>query len=364
MGSRKQHAAFLLGRVLLEFDRADVDLWSKLSAIALTPDGSLWVGGSDELQTLERLRPLSPMHYGEHQSCALPKNLNLPDPEGGIDFKGLDYGEGFLWFVGSYSQKRKRPKGKPGTVFKRRTQVVREPNCYTLGRISVSDTGDLTDKGSAMLAMGDPDNDWKGNPLMAALSKDPFFRSTYGRSPSTYIPSIKGLAVRGDRLFIGLQSSVMWGGAVRGYIPLVLELRFDPTEKKELILLPVAGKHLYRKHMLDLQGQGIRDLCWDGDDLLILGGPTLDINGHADVVRWRSPLEDVESDTADTIDVPDEQLVQPMMTLPTALGNDYAEGAMLAPCWQEPALWVVYEGPGPKRLIGDRSLLIDVFRLP
>ncbi|MEM1425756.1 MAG: DUF3616 domain-containing protein, partial [Cyanobacteria bacterium P01_H01_bin.130] len=248
MGSRKQHAAFLLGRVLLDFDRADVDLWSKLSAIALTPDGSLWVGGSDELQTLERLRPLSSMHYGEHQSCALPQNLDLPDPEGGIDFKGLDYEEGFLWFVGSYSQKRKRPKGKPGTVFKRRTQVVREPQCYTLGRISVSDTGDLTDKGSAMLAMGDPDNDWKGNPLMAALSKDPHFRAD-DRPPSTFIPPIKGLAVRGDRIFIGLRVPVL-----RGYSAPVLELRFDPTEKKELILLPVAGKHLYRKHLF-VQGQ-------------------------------------------------------------------------------------------------------------
>ena len=111
MGSTEQHEAFLLGRVLLDFDRADIDLWSELSAIALTPDGSLWVG-SDELQTLERLRPLSPMHYGKHQSCPLPGNLTLPDPEGEIDFEGLDYGDDFLWFVGSHSQKRKSPKGK------------------------------------------------------------------------------------------------------------------------------------------------------------------------------------------------------------------------------------------------------------
>ncbi|MEM1425755.1 MAG: DUF3616 domain-containing protein [Cyanobacteria bacterium P01_H01_bin.130] len=359
MGSTEQHEAFLLGRVLLDFDRADVDLWSELSAIALTPDGSLWVG-SDELQTLERLRPLSPMHYGEHHSCPLPDNLTLPDPEGEIDFEGLDYGDGFLWFVGSHSQKRKRPKGKPSKDLKRLTQVVREPNRYALGRISISDKGDLNAKGSAMLAMGDADNDWKGNPLMTALGKDPHL-GDYIHHP---IPSkengldIEGLAVRGDRLFIGLRGPVL-----RGY-GIVLELRYDPSEKKDLVLLPAAGKHLYRKHIFNLRGEGIRDLCWDGDDLLLLAGPTMAVDGYADVVRWRSPLEDVDSETPDIIYEPDGKQLQPVMTLPTTRGYDYAEGIMLAPCWEEPALWVVHDGPGPQRLIGDRSLLIDVFRLP
>ena len=360
MGPTEQHEAFLLGRVLLEFDRPDVNLWGELSAIALSPDGSLWVG-SDELQTLERLKPLSPMHYGKHQSCKLPKGISLPDPEGEIDFEGLDYGEGFLWFVGSHSQKRKRPKGEDTRKdLKRLTKVVKEPNRYALGRVAVSAKGNLVNKGSAMVAMGDPEDGWAGNPLMTALGKDPHL-GDYIHHP---IPSkengldIEGLAVRGDRLFIGLRGPVLRGYAI------VLELRFDPSIKDELVLLPAAGKHLYRKHIFNLRGQGVRDLCWHGDDLLLLAGPTMDLDGYADVVRWRSPLENVDSEEADFIYELDGDRLSPIMTLPTQRRCDKAEGIMVAPCWGQPALWLVHDGPSDQRKIGDRSLLIDVFRLP
>ena len=351
--------AFLLGRVLLEFNRNDVDLWGELSAIATSPDGSLWVG-SDELQTLERLSPITPMHYGKHKDCALPKCISLPDPEGEIDFEGLDYDDGFLWFVGSHSQKRKRPKGKASKDLKRLTQVVKEPNRYALGRVAVSAKGALVAKGSAVLPFGDAENHWEGNSLMTALGKDPHL-GNYIHHP---VPSkengldIEGLAVRGDRLFLGLRGPVL-----RGY-GIILELRFDDTEKKELKLLPAAGKHLYRKHIFDLQGQGIRDLCWHGDDLIILAGPTMAVDGYADVFQWRSPFDDVKSDTADFIYERDGDRLQGTMTLPHMRGCDKAEGIMLASCWGEPALWVVYDGPGADRLVGDRSLLIDAFRIP
>lgn len=48
--------SFLLSRVLLQFENGSEDLLQELSAIARTPDGSLWVG-SDELITIERLSP-------------------------------------------------------------------------------------------------------------------------------------------------------------------------------------------------------------------------------------------------------------------------------------------------------------------
>ncbi|MEM9771466.1 MAG: DUF3616 domain-containing protein [Cyanobacteria bacterium P01_D01_bin.73] len=355
-----QSDAFLLGRILLEFDRADVDLLGELSAMALTPDGSLWVG-SDELHTLERLQPISPMHYGKHRSCELPKKfLPLPDPEGEIDFEGFNYSDGYLWFVGSHSQKRKRPKGKGEKDLKRLTQIIKEPNRYALGRVAISSKGEISEKGSAILPFGDADNNWKGNALMTALAKDPHMGG-YIYQP---IPSkengldIEGLAVRGDRIFLGLRGPVLRGYAV------VIELHFEDTKEGDINLLPAAGKHLYRKHILNLRGQGIRDLCWHGDDLVILAGPTMAADGYADVLRWRSPLGEKDSEKADFIYELDGDRLQSMMTLPMARGCDKAEGITLGQCWQEPCLWIVYDGPGPQRFIGDRSLLIDAFRIP
>ena len=57
--------SFLLSRALLQFDSDLDDLIGEISAIAFTPDGSLWLG-SDELLTIERLSPISPGIYGQH----------------------------------------------------------------------------------------------------------------------------------------------------------------------------------------------------------------------------------------------------------------------------------------------------------
>jgi Protein of unknown function (DUF3616) len=41
-----------------------------------------------------------------------------------------------------------------------------------------------------------------------------------------------------------------------------------------------------RKVRLHLDGLGIRDLCVHGDDLLILAGPTMDLDGPVAIFRW------------------------------------------------------------------------------
>jgi hypothetical protein len=59
--------------------------------------------------------------------------------------------------------------------------------------------------------------------------------------------------------------------------------------------LPVSARSarqsvFYRKHFLDLQGAGIRDLCLAGRDLLILSGPPMRGKGKARVHRWKNAL--------------------------------------------------------------------------
>src|SRR4030095_8201482 len=58
-------------------------------------------------------------------------------------------------------------------------------------------------------------------------------------------------------------------------------------EPDRLRLRPFADGLPYRKHVLDLDGLGVRDLCPDGDDLLVRAGPTMDLDGPVRIYRWR-----------------------------------------------------------------------------
>ena len=80
---------------------------------------------------------------------------------------------------------------------------------------------------------------------------------------------IEGIAVRGERVYLGLRGPVLRGWAF------VLELRpyVDDDEPDRLRLRPFEDGQPYRKHVLDLDGLGVRDLCPAGDDLLVLAGP-------------------------------------------------------------------------------------------
>ena len=97
---------------------------------------------------------------------------------------------------------------------------------------------------------------------------------------------VGGLAVVGDRLYVGLRGPVLRGWAV------VLEVRpaQDPTDPGRLALGIFPEGARYRKHVLDLGGLGVRDLCPDGDDLLVLAGPTMALSGPVRVHRWRGAV--------------------------------------------------------------------------
>ena len=94
---------------------------------------------------------------------------------------------------------------------------------------------------------------------------------------------IEGLAAAGGRLFLGLRGPVLRGWAV----VLEVALAEDP-DRRSTLRLQAIGPHgrPYRKHFLHLGGLGIRDLCAQGTDLLILAGPTMDLDGPVTVFRW------------------------------------------------------------------------------
>jgi len=134
----------------------------------------------------------------------------------------------------------------------------------------------------------------KNDALTRLLRKDPHL------GPFLTIPSkdngfdIEGLAVaQGGRVFLGLRGPVIDGWACVLEIALTAQAR----QSGELAFskLPASSRSpspsvRYRKHFLDLKGQGVRDLCLAGRDLLILSGPPMRGKGKARVHRWQNAL--------------------------------------------------------------------------
>jgi hypothetical protein len=164
---------------------------------------------------------------------------------------------------------------------------------------------------------------------------------------------IEGLAVRGNRLFVGLRGPVVRGWAI------VLELEVT-VEPPALILSKIGPNgQSYRKHFLRLDGLGVRDLCWHGDDLLILAGPTMDLDGPVRLFRWRG----VAAFKNETI-TPRESL-ELLLDLPYGEGEDHAEGmTIIDDEGTSPLVLVVYDSPGKIRRVGETTVYADLFTLP
>jgi len=354
---------FLLTRVLLKFENESDDLLGELSAIARTPDGSLWVG-SDELTTIERLTPLDTHVYGAHKPFATNDFINLFDTESEIDIEGLDYSHGYLWVIGSHSFKRKKPKGKKVKKdIQRLAEIGKDDNRYLLARFPVLN-GELvkscahTDNADETLSAAMLDkSDNRHNILMDTLAEDehlgPFIKMKLPSKDNGL--DIEGLTVSGQTVFLGLRGPVLRGWAI------VLEIQLEETAPGTLALKTLENGKLYRKHFVDLNGLGIRELCLRGEDLLILAGPTMDLSGSMQVFQ----LKDVLCHSKDTLWDQESGALQILFDLPFTVGSDNAEGLTLFPCFEdEEALMVVYDSPHDRRRPDKQSIFADVFRLP
>lgn len=355
-------ACFLLGRVLLHFGTASDDLQGELSAAAVTPDGSLWVG-SDESILIERLSPIEPHIFGNHRPFAVGDFVPLFNQKDEIDVEGLDYADNYLWLTGSHSTKRKKVKGKDlAKDLQRLATVQTESNRYTLARIPVFNgellksftPPDLPDqpRHAALLQTTDDKN-----VLIDALHDDPHL----GPFLSFPLPAkengfdIEGLAVQHNRVFLGLRGPVLRGWAM------ILEIEVAEQEPGVLTLHEIgAAGRLYKKHFVDLNGLGIRELCLNDDDLIILAGPTMDLEGAMRVFL----LNDVLDLPEDSVTEQDGQRLEVLFDIPFTIGSDHAEGLALFPCLgRSDALLVVYDSPDPARRPEPHAVYADVFRL-
>lgn len=352
---------YLLSRALLNFDSDSDDLLAELSAIARTPDGHLWLG-SDEFITVERLTPMGDGMYGGHQTFHLKDLVNLHDEESEIDIEGLDYSDGYLWVVGSHSLKRKKAKGKnPQKDIERLSEIGQDPNRSLLARLPILNgdlvpTCALSDDAAPLTAAALAHANGH-NVLMEALAADehlgPFLEMRLPSKDNGF--DIEGLAVNGNQIFLGLRGPVLRGWAI------ILEIEVTEAKPGALALKDLGDGALYRKHFLDLNGQGIRELCLHDGDLLVLAGPTMAVSGAMQLFRFADVLEH----SNDTIWSQESGRLTVLFDLPWTIGADNAEGLALVPCLgEDDALMVVYDSPDPIRRVGKKAIFADIFRLP
>jgi len=351
--------------VRLQFgaDAQDAETHTNLSAVR-AEGRCLWVAG-DETATVERLVADSggpSVSYGHQRSLALADYVDLPGPAGDeADIEGISRTGGFLWAVGSHSLKRKRIKAKhaDAKAIKQLAKVEDEPNRRIVVRIPVvTDEDGLPGLAREVTIDGETRTaavlGGVGASLTDLLADDDHL------GPFLVIPSkdngfdLEGVAAVEDRLYLGLRGPVLRGWAV------VLEVHpYVDDEDPHVLRLRAIGPdgEPYRKHFLDLDGLGVRDLCPDGDDLLVLSGPSMDLDGPVRIHRWHHAA------TTDTPEVVRGEEISRVMDLPYGEGDDHPEGlCRLDDMDGRTRLLVVYDSPAAHRIDGG-SIIADVVSL-
>lgn len=355
-----QSPCFLLTRVLLDFEEEREAIISDISTATFSADGSLWVG-SDEMIGIEKLSPLGCHRYGEHQRFLLQDYIDLFNTDDEMDIEGMDFADGYLWLTGSHSTKRKKPKKNDlAKNLERLATITTDLNRFILARIPVIN-GKLVksfvpEEGGNKLNAACLQTTAERNILFEALAEDRHLKPFIEMG----IPSkdngldVEGLAVKDGRLLLGLRGPVLRGWAI------ILEI--NPIEKEGILDLKEIGDDgaKYKKYFLNLNGLGVRELCWQGDDLLILAGPTMTVEGEMQVFRWRKAA----SSKGNMIQEQDEDELFPLFDLPFTIGSDHAEGLALYSCWEAgDGLMVFYDSPNQLRIKKDKQIFVDVFRI-
>lgn len=351
---------------LNDSDDVEAEVKVNLSGVALSGDW-LWVVG-DEGSSINRLEKLptkgkEKVRWGHSVAFALTDLLDLPGTDQDeADLEGIYVLNDWLWVVGSHGLKRKniKPGKSQADNAKRLRKLSLDANRRLLAciPIEINAAGEpvpmrqTRDGRMAMCLQGDVDN----NQLTLELAKDDHLK------PFLQIPSkdngldIEGLAgLSEQRILLGLRGPVLRGWAT------LLEVAVVPNAKV-LTLSPLDDEGtLVRKHFLNLEGLGIRDLHWSGDDLLILAGPTMVLDADIRLFRWKDARQQLLKQSEPVRF--EEDLVE-SITLPHQPGKDRAEAiCCLPPEWlgAQEALLVLYDAPASDRLAPPHGVYGDVW---
>ncbi|WP_338849229.1 DUF3616 domain-containing protein [Massilia sp. W12] len=351
--------------VRLEF-APDCLVKTNLSGAAFSGDW-LWVAG-DEACGVERLRQLDPLgseslRFGEVREFALADLIDLPGAaEEEADLEGMAVANGFLWVVGSHGLKRKnaKPERSHADNAKRLAKLALDGNRRLLARIPIEADAEgepclvrkAQDGRRAECLKGDAEH----NQLSRLLADDPHFGPYMALPGKDNGFDIEGLAVDGNRLLLGLRGPVLRGWSA--ILEIALESRADQLR---LAPLDESGVKL-RKHFLQLDGLGVRDLHFYGDDLYILAGPTMVLNGDIRIFKWKG-ARPILADNREAVRF--EFNLSESISLPHGRGVNRAEAICDLPSGLshgKPSWLVLYDAPGPDRMLGEHTVFGDLLQ--
>jgi hypothetical protein len=357
-------AMTLVRTVRLRFGHLSRAATTHTNLSAVRVDGRvLWIAG-DETATVERLvadDPTFPSEYADEQTFRLADFVNLPgaDADEEADIEGLARTGHFLWAVGSHSLRRRQIKARHvgAKALKRLARVEGQDNRHILVRLPIADLDGLPTPVREIVVDGERH---RAAQLDRRDQLRTLLRHDEHLDPFLAIPGkdngldVEGIAVTGNRVYLGLRGPVLRGWAF------VLELRpyVDPDEPDRLRLREFDDGLPYRKHVLDLDGLGVRDLCPEGEDLLVLAGPTMDLDGPVRIYRWHG---------ARRVEMPAivrGEVLTRELELTYGEGDDHAEGMGLVGRPEDKMALVVYDSPAAVRLTEDGAVIADVVRLP
>ena len=254
--------------------------------------------------------------------------------------------DGYLWLVGSHSRTRSRLDAAADTdALEKFTKSRNRLNRQMLFRIALEGEGVYaapvegttgTPKHRTAALTGDLTTALEADPYLGELTKIPAKENGL---------DVEGLAVVGDRILVGLRGPVLRSWAT----VLEVEPTTDPEDPSRLTL----GDPPFRRHLLPLGDLGVRDLCRDGDDVLILAGPSMGLDGPVRVYRWRNPTDRRRREIVSKDDL------QVIAEVPFGVGDDHAEGIAVVSAPGEPTrLLIVYDSPSKHRLTDSPDKLI------
>ena len=374
-------------KIKLEFKKEGEGISKSLSAFVRLGD-SIFAAG-DEGVDLARLKESDDgISFKLKELINLSNWFDLPIPPlqeqtnqiMEIDLEGMDfdYENQLLWMVGSHSLKR----GKANATFDTKKnlevlgQVKPDANRFFLGCVFLH----KNKNNQFRLSPREGDNNTRAaqlrcdattSELLDEIRRDKLlvrFCDKNGGIPGKDNGiDIEGLAcARDGRVLVGMRGPVLRG------ISIILELapkRIDsPNTKVDQLQLTKIGPTglKYRRHFLDLAGHGIRDLCWDGDDLLVLAGPTTGLDSPPLIFRWKTAIKTfgkMSSDEEKFIWRSENTLVQQSLG-PTwkqvEAGTDHAEAMTL---FDKKRLMIGYDSPSTKRFHKPASVIVDIVDL-
>ena len=347
----------------------DDPIWQDVSSLAVA--GRTLFCTCDETASVESLTwDPDANRAGDHESFPLGLIFDLPaGATGEMDIEGLSVADGWLWICGSHGLKRGKPRKKLGNLGK----LKWDPNRGFLGRIPLEPRdGDRWEpvryspaaegrpaRRAAMLPMT------KGpkTPLRKMLAKDPLI------GPFMDLPckengfDVEGLAAHEDEVVLGLRGPVLRGWAI------LVRMKMKTTKQGFLKPRKLPNGKRYSLHIVDLDGQGVRDLVWDrgarsgaksadkAGRLLLLSGAIADHPAPQSV--YALAASDLERDL-----ILGHRLPR-LLDLPVKRDGDNAEGLdILTRPDGARRLTLVYDAPHAERTDPEEGELIaDLFAL-